>query len=53
MHTASDVRNRDYGVEIPTDCVATFNPEAHKYGLEHMEKILGAKLVKAAAASPG
>lgn len=53
MHTTSDVRNRDYHVEIPTDCVATFDPEAHKYALEHMEKILGAKLVKTAMASPG
>ena len=50
MHTTSDARNRDYRVEIPTDCVATFDPEARKYALEHMEKILGAKLVDAAIA---
>ena len=45
MHTAADARNRDYQVEIPTDCVATFNPDAHRYALQHMETILGAKLV--------
>ena len=45
MHTTADARNRDYVVEVPTDCVATFDPQAHKYALEHMEKILGAKLV--------
>ena len=44
MHTAADARNRDYQVEVPTDCVATFDPQAHRYALEHMEKILGAKL---------
>ncbi len=46
MHTAADARNRDYAVEVPTDCVATFDPEAHKYALQHMDKILGAKLVE-------
>ncbi len=45
MHTTSDARNRDYAVEVPTDCVASFDPQAHRYALEHMEKILGAKLV--------
>ena len=45
MHTAADARNRDYAVEVPTDCVATFDPEAHRYALQHMERILGAKLV--------
>ena len=45
MHTAADARNRDYRVEVPTACVATFDPEAHKYALQHIEKILGAKLV--------
>ncbi len=45
MHTASDARNRDYVVEVPTDCVASFDQSAHGYALEHMEKILGAKLV--------
>ena len=45
MHTAADARNRDYIVEVPVDCVATFDPEAHAYALQHMEKILGANLV--------
>ena len=50
MHTASDARNRDYAVEVPTDCVASFDPDAHAYALSHMEKILGAKLVSPASA---
>ena len=45
MHTVADVRNRDYPVEVPADCVATFDPAAHRFALGHMEKILGAKVV--------
>jgi nicotinamidase/pyrazinamidase len=44
MHTVADSRNRDYAVEVPVDCVASFNPDAHKWALEHMQKVLGAKL---------
>ena len=53
MHTTADARNRDYLVEVPVDCVATFDPEAHKYSLQHMEKILGAKLTQVAATTAG
>jgi len=45
LHTASDARNRDYTVEVPADCVATFDPDAHKWALGHLEKILGARVV--------
>ncbi len=44
MHTAADARNRDYPVEIPVDCVASFNEEAHRYALDHARDILGVKL---------
>ena len=50
MHTAADARNRDYGVDVPTDCVASFDADAHRYALDHMEKILGARLVQPARA---
>jgi nicotinamidase/pyrazinamidase len=46
MHTVADARNRDYPVEVPVDCVASFDEEAHKWALRHMEKILGARLIK-------
>ena len=49
MHTTADARNRDYHVEVPTDCVASFNSQAHDYALQHMERILGAKLLSPAA----
>lgn len=44
QYTVADARNRDYAVEVPVDCVATFDPEAHKFALEQMEKVLGAKV---------
>lgn len=44
MHSVADARNRDYAVEVPRDCVASFDPEAHEFALKHMEKILGAKV---------
>jgi len=43
-HTAGGARDRDYEVEVPTDCVASFDEEAHRFALGHMEKVLGAKL---------
>ena len=45
LHTTSDARNRDYPVEVPADCVATFDPNAHQWALRHLEKILGARVV--------
>ena len=46
LHTVADARNRDYQVEVPTDCVASPDEEAHHFALEHMEKVLGAKLTR-------
>ena len=51
MHTSSDARNRDYLVEVPIGCVASFDADAHRWALQHMEKILGASLVQPAPAS--
>ncbi len=45
LHTASDARNRDYSVEVPADCVASFKHDAHKWALSHLTDILGAKVV--------
>ena len=49
LHTAADARNRDYTVEVPTDCVASFDPDAHRWALQHMERVLGARLTQAVA----
>ena len=45
LHTVADARDRDYLVEVPTDCVATFDEAAHKFALDHMQRVLGARLV--------
>ena len=45
LHTTSDARNRDYAVEVPTNCVASFDQDAHGCALQHLEKILGANVV--------
>ncbi len=47
LHTVADARNRGYEVEVPVDCVASFGERAHYFALEHMEKVLGAKLTRA------
>ena len=44
LHTVANARNRDYEVEVPVDCVASFDETAHRFALNHMEKTLGAKL---------
>ena len=46
LHTAADARNRDYRVEVPVSCVASFDPDAHSFALGHLEKILGAAMVE-------
>ena len=48
LHTVADARNRDYTVAVPLDCVASFDPQAHEYALQHMERILGAKVLQPA-----
>ena len=45
MHTTSDARNRDHAVEIPENCVASFNTDAHRWALGHITRILGAQVV--------
>ncbi len=44
QYTVADARDRDYTVEVPADCVATFDPEAHRFALDQMETVLGAKV---------
>ena len=53
LHTTADARNRDYTVEVPSDAVATFDPNAHVWALQHMERILGTKLVTAQPIASG
>ncbi len=45
LHTIADARNRDYQVEVPSNCVASFNESGHQFALDHIEKVLGAHIV--------
>ncbi len=51
LYTVADARNRDYEVEVPTDCVASLGEAAYRFALEHMEKVLGAKLTSIGGAA--
>ena len=46
LQTVIDTRVRGYEVEVPIDCVASFDKKAHLFTLDYMEKVLGAKLIK-------
>jgi nicotinamidase/pyrazinamidase len=45
LYTVADARARDYKVEVPADCVSSFDREACKWALSHMEKVLGARVI--------
>ena len=47
LYTVADARNRDYAVEVPADCVATFDPEAHSFALQQLKTVLGAEVTGA------
>lgn len=44
LYTVADAVSLGYQVEVPVDCVASYNEDAHNAALIHMDKILGAKL---------
>lgn len=44
LYTTADARNRNYQVEIPVDCVYSPDESAHRFALQQIEKVLGAKL---------
>lgn len=52
LHTAAAARDAGYEVEVPVDCVASFDQRQHLFALEHMEKALGVRLVYPSAPHP-
>ncbi len=48
LYTAAAAREAGFEVEVPVDCVASFDPKQHICALDHMEKILGVRLVSPA-----
>jgi len=45
LYTAADARMRGYEVTVPSEAVASFDEEAHRFALEQMEKVLGVRVV--------
>jgi len=45
LYAVADARIRGYKVEVPVDCVASFDESAHHFALGYIENTLGAKLV--------
>jgi len=46
LYTCADLRNRDYNVIVPRNCVASFDEKAHEWALLHMRKILAVKITE-------
>jgi len=44
LYAVADCVSLGYNVEVPADCVASYNEDAHNFALTHIEKILGAKV---------
>lgn len=44
LYTVEELCNRDLKVIVYRDGVASFDPEAHRFALEQMEKVLGAEV---------
>ena len=51
LFTAADARYLDYAVEVPADCVATFDPDAHAFALRQMQTVLGVNVIGLPAAA--
>ncbi len=45
LHTAADAYFRGYRIAVRRDGVASFDPDAHRFGLRHMETVFGARIV--------
>jgi nicotinate phosphoribosyltransferase len=44
LYAVADARIRGYKVEVPVDCVASFDEKSHRFALDYIENTLGAKL---------
>ncbi len=45
LYTAADARALNYKVSVPSKAVASFDPEAHRFALQEMEKTLGVNMI--------
>ena len=44
LYAVADARIRGYEVEVPVDCVASFDEKSHRFGLDYIQDTLGARL---------
>jgi nicotinate phosphoribosyltransferase len=44
LYAVADARIRGYEVEVPVDCVASFDEKSHRFALDYIENTLGAEL---------
>ena len=44
LYAVADARIRGYEVEVPVDCVASFDEKSHQFALDYIGNTLGAKL---------
>jgi nicotinate phosphoribosyltransferase len=52
LHTVADARDRGYVVEVPGNCVASFDEKNHAFALGHMEKVLGVTITSESVRPP-
>lgn len=45
LYTVEELCNRDYQVYVHKNGVTSFDPEAHRWALQQMESVLGAKII--------
>lgn len=45
LYTAVEARMLNYEVTVRRNCVASFDPEAHRFALKEMEQTLGVKVI--------
>ncbi len=45
LYSVFELQSRDYMVEVPRNCVASFDEAAHEFALKQMGKVLGAHVV--------
>ena len=48
MYTVADLRSRGFPVTVPRDAVADLTPESQTFALNHMQKVLGARVTSRA-----
>ncbi len=46
LYSVADLRARGYNVIVPVSCVSSFDQKGHEWAIQHMDKVLGANIIK-------